>query len=266
MNKIKLKYIGSLTALVLSSGIALCGCKSNSESNIKFTNSLEENADNTCLDEHLETSTSLKDNIITLQNYIDIYKITSNLEFDEKLETKIEKEENKDYLKELSVDDIELLKEEYQNDSITNDERNEIGKKLILIKNNCNDWLLSNGDNIIESLSLAVLKCSTLDAMGLSEEDYNNVKILSQNSQAPEDNISFAEDGKKAKTIFSVEGDMNKLLTRIYSMQSTDPNKKEKSLEECVENWNGAFRDIDSILNSDKEVKKSIFGNEIKLK
>lgn len=218
----KKELIAILTSFSLLTGIS--GCKKNGLLNTyTFNEIVGQNCDNTNFDEYINSR--------TLDN---VEKLEKALYLSEKLHKLFKNESNN-----LNVDNEYLSSLDYVYNEMEYYKRNkdrinlDSKKKWLLVQEKLIDnYLLEDGYDIMETVSMALTKCKIYNAyFGLVDNNYKRISnvIIPSNNNLFDQYIKLELNNKKV--VIKNNGDISTLIEYLYKMQSRGdrPDLKEMS-------------------------------------
>lgn len=218
----KRKQLKNMLAMIgLSLVIGTTGCSKSENKN--FAETLEENQDNTCLDDVIKTiEPNLLEKVTMLEQYIDLSNELSKYDIPKMYITE-------DILNEselLDIIDIKQLYDEYEKDGGT-ENKDDLLNKLNIQKKLVNKFILDEGYKISSDLALLTLKSKIADSYGLpttnlTTELANNITIqpYSEYYNGNEFDDTFSIGSKEVLIL----DDYNEILNQIYDLQMNISN------------------------------------------
>ncbi len=165
---------------------------------------------------------------------------------------------------ELTLQDVKEYLSQLEEKDIPVEEKDSITKKLVYAKNSSQNWLCQNGNRIMESFSMAVVKSSVLDALDCDENSYSDISILPLSETIREGEMDDVELWKEEKSnYYQIKGDLSKMQQNIYDIQSFKP--LETITDNMLEFWKQNLDVAKSVIKKDSKLDKGIFHDSIKL-
>lgn len=170
-----------------------------------------------------------------------------------------------------SLDEVQELVKKFESEGLSSEQRVDVAKKIGKAKEDANNWLKDNGNNIVESLSMAVIKSSVLDSLDLSSDSFNKVRILSAadsyKNEVADVSVSNYDVDKKGKAIskdLNLKGTLSSLQSNIYNLQEGYKIETEIN-DKVVKYWKELLNMSKDVVSSKAELTGFLDKNNVKL-
>ncbi len=147
--------------------------------------------------------------------------------------------------------DISTLLKEYNDENTPTERKIELANQLLDYKEDCETWLMNNGDKLVEKILLNVIKCDVADAFNLSEKSIDNITV------SPEISGGYVEvknykikDDVLISTNVALRGKLEKMLEKLYEMQSDDYDYEHTTLNEKEKYWKSSLSLVKDVIDN----------------